>query len=160
LVHTEARYVLTIKNDLSLVGTQQARQQVDERTFACAIWPDKGVNLAMINIKANVVGGAQAMEMLDQISRREQAHVNLRINIGRPILPIRCLFRPKSELKPLGATRIMMITSKPIGQCQYSVNCGKNSFKRLHSTTPTMGPHLLPMPPSATITINSAECVQ
>ena len=96
------------KRTVPRIGREHAGELADQRGFAGAVRPDDGVQLALLHVERDVVGGENAAEALGQaFDLRAAFQPSARLPLRKPSMPPR-------------ANSTTSSSSGPSTICQYS----------------------------------------
>src|SRR5262249_39054417 len=137
--------------DVARVRRELAVDHVEAGRFAGAVRPDQRQELALGDVEADVVDGAQAAERLCQVAHREHAHGRVE---GRALRDSKLVSPPTT---PPGKASTRSRITPPSSARQYSVCRMIISCSIAKAVAPTTGPVSVWMPPSRTITMASTE---
>src|SRR2546428_3780545 len=156
--HAEAREgdgadpadVLALEAHGAAARRQYARQHVDQRGLARAVWPDDRHELALADGEAHAVEGhVSAGELADVLRPQDSAR---EASIDRR--------RAKSPMRPVGAKITMKASRAPKTSRQYGKADMTVSWRKMKTKAPRSGPKKDEKPPSNTMKTTLPECVQ
>src|SRR5213078_1502807 len=71
LVRSQEGDVLIDEDDLTVVGLDEAGDDVEDRRLACSVGPDQAEDLALVDREADVVDGVDTAEVLLHVAQLE-----------------------------------------------------------------------------------------